>query len=290
MQNEQKNSGTFEVFARNPKYVDINEQNVKDWLDIMVKHGTLRVSCVLDIASGTGTMVQSFQRKMPATWQPKWICADASEDVIQQAKDNVGQSSSQMRFIRSEADKLSSELNVSEVIDVAVCGNAIHYMTPESQLDTMKGIKNILRPGGWFCFNTTFYGNSRPEETMAFYKEKVKVAMQILKDKGVVRDKDKHKPEASSFLPIEHYTDTARNSGFDIIAVKETLVETDLQFWLDICGYYDYASGALHGFGKEDAADALQASVKRIFEKYAVGLENKFIPRLWLSVVARSSE
>ncbi|MCF7875522.1 class I SAM-dependent methyltransferase [Candidatus Bipolaricaulota bacterium] len=277
----------FEPFANTEDYRKINRKIIVTWIAAMVDSGVERVTRLLDIATGIGTMVQLFVEEMPDGWEePEVICLDKSEGALEVAR-------SKLENIVGSLSSIHSPIQVMEVpgekVNVVLWGNGIHNLSEKDQVKAVNRIRDSLKEGGWFFFNSAFYEGARPEGTKSFYRYKVKKAVKYLREKGVERKRGEDRAEASKFLPRSHYREIVKKAGLKVHEMDELTAPLYQEAWEYISGFKNYALGALHGYPAEEAQEALRQAVAPALEKYGVEDENGelYVPRKWLRVSTR---
>ncbi|MFW5685701.1 MAG: class I SAM-dependent methyltransferase [Spirochaetota bacterium] len=285
--NDHEPDYVYEPFADTPEYLDVNRSIIREWIDALVAAGSKGVSSLLDLGSGVGTMVQLFVQNLPREWpQPSVTCVDLCGEALEHAKRRLAPLVRSLRVMKSPVEKLET----ARTYDVAMWGNGIHYLE-ESQLRiAMTKVRDALKDGGWFFFNSAFTEESRPAETMPFYRAQIHRAMRHLRSLGVEREKRRAAPESSRFLPAQHYEAVLKDVGFAVEAMQTTAVRLYQTAWEHISGFAQYASGALHGYPADLAGAAMRESVGPAIEEYGQRDEENrpFISRRWLSGIARS--
>ena len=284
-----KSDYNFEPFAKTPEYREVNRKIIVRWVAAMVDSGVSRVNRLLDIATGIGTMVRLFLDELPEEWgQPEVTCLDKSEGALEVARSKLGSIVGSLRSIHSPIQELQPG---EEKMDVVLWGNGIHNLSEESQIEAVKRIRGNLEEDGWFFFNTAFYEGARPEGTKSFYRYQVRKAVEFLREKGVERQKDKGKAEASKFHSQKHYRELVKRAGLELHETEELTAPLHQEAWEYISGFKNYATGALHGYPVEEAQEALRRAVAPALEKYGVEDESGelYIPRKWLRVSSRSA-
>jgi len=173
-------------------------------------------------------------------------------------------------------------------IDVAIWGNGIHYLSEEAQKRSVRRIKQALKPGGWFFFNTSFYEGARPVDTLPFYRAHVKKAVEFIRAGGVQRTQTDSRPEASKFLSKFYYEQLVVEASFKLEEAKEVTVGIYGKAWEHLSSFHQYAAGALHGYPPEEAATAMKNAVDPVLQRYGKKDEqgNPYIPRNWLAISA----
>ena len=274
----------YEPFADTEEYREVNEACIHGWIDVMRRKGLNGIEALLDIATGAGTMVQIVFEQLPESWKKAAVlCLDQSAEALRLAQSNLERTVEKLKMVHSSVEDMDIP---DATIDVAVWGNGIHYLSEHDQLNSVKRIKKALKPGGLFFFNTAFYEEARPAETLAFYRTQVKNAVQYLKERGISRQKDDSRTEASKFLPRSYYEQLVKEAGFKLVEVKEYAVDMRREAWEYISSFQQYAAGALRGYPVEAAVEAMKNAVQPALEQHgnrdADG--NLYITRKWLAV------
>ncbi len=176
-----------------------------------------------------------------------------------------------------------------ESVDVAIWGNAIHYLQAEGQERALTAIRRVLKKGGWLFFNTAFYAEARPPETLVFYRAQVRKAVSHLNSLGIQRDRAQKRPAASNFPPASHYETLLTKIGFSVNEMRQVAARLHQPAWEHLSSFRQYAAGALHGYVPEVAADAMREAVAPAIEKHGQRDENNapYVLRNWLAVSAR---
>ena len=277
----------YEPFAETEEYRAVNGEIVARWLEVMREHGAKGVERLLDIATGVGTMVQLFLEHLPRSWsRPAVVCLDMSEQALEQTSGRLRAIVPCLELVHASAEHLDLP---QHSVDVAVWGNGIHYLDPDGQERALRGIRRVVKPGGWFVFNTAFYAGSRPPDTVPFYRAQVRRAVEYLRIWGVPRQGREARPEASGFLPCAHYEELLQRLGFALVEVRETAARIYRNAWEHISGFQQYAAGALHGYDPEAAAAAMRKAVQPALEEHGARDESgtPYVLRHWLGFIAR---
>jgi len=277
----------FEPFADTEEYRDVNRKIIVSWIASMLDAGVERVGRLLDIATGIGTMVQLFLEELPGDWeQPEVVCLDKSGGALNQARERLRSLVKSLSAIHAPVQELG---DLEEKAGVALWGNGIHNLSEADQSEAVARIADNLEEGGWFFFNTAFYEGARPKGTKSFYRYKVKKAVELLRERGIRREKNRSRAQASKFLPKSHYRELVERAGLTVQEVEELSAPLYREAWEYISGFKNYALGALHGYPGEEAQKALREAVAPALEKYGVEDENGdlYVPRKWLRVSSR---
>ncbi len=274
----------YEPFADTEEYRQVNGDCIRSWVELMKRKGTDGIDAILDIATGAGTMVQIVFDYLPESWRKAAVmCLDQSGEALKLAQSKLEKTVERLKLVHSSVEDMTL---ADSSIDFAVWGNGIHYLSEEDQLDSVKRIKRALKPGGFFFFNTAFYEEARPLETLPFYRTQVKTAVQYLRDRGVSRLKDDSRTEASKFLPRAYYEDLVQKSGFKLVEAKEFAVDMKREAWEYISSFQQYAAGALRGYPVDEAVRAMREAVQPALELHGErdSNGNLYITRKWLAI------
>lgn len=277
----------FESFAETPEYRRLNREMISVWIAMMKEAGEKRIERVLDIATGIGTMIRIFLEELPEELNhPQVICLDKSQGALDKARKRLGSAVSSLKTVHATAQEMNMK---GGDISLVLWGNGIHNLSKPDQRESVKRIADVLASGGWFFFNTAFYENSRPEETLSFYRYQVKQAVRILRERGVDRDRGGSRAEAAKYHPRVYYRKLGEDAGLKIKDAGEMTAPLYRGAWEAISSFRNYASGALRGYPIGEAQSALREAVAPSLEKYGQEDEegNLYIPRRWLAVAAK---
>jgi len=282
-----KFDGTFGPFAQTEEYLAVNRECVRNWMAILAD-GRKSVKDVLDLATGTGTMASIFLDTL-GDWNryPRLTCLDRSPEALALARETLGEEDGRVVYLEGDVANLKLP---SASMDIVLLGNGIHYLTETEQVSLAERVKEILRPGGYFFFNTAFFDGTIPEHTASFYQAKTREAVKILRESGIERARDAAHAEAANLKPLEHYRTLVGGAGMKLVQTRQYVVQGSLRFYQGIGSYFQYARGLLRGYPVEKAAEALIKGTQLAFDRYAETGQNgkRFILRYWLSVGARA--
>lgn len=277
----------YEPFADSAEYRTVNREIIRRWIKLISDAGTRQIDRLLDLATGVGTMVDVFLEYLPPEWrQPQVCCVDLSKEALEQSRARLQDKVEALELIQSPIEELDLPENS---VDVAMWGNGIHYLDEAAQKKALNRIRSILKPGGWFFFNSAFYAESRPEDTLPFYRAQIAKAVRKLKSLGVRRDAKEGRVQASNFLDQAYYQNLLQQTGFAVEEMKKVAARLYKSAWESISGFSQYAAGALHGYPVDVAAEVLSDAVGPSLEEHGVTDEKGqlYIPRNWLSAAAR---
>ena len=284
----EKETYIYEPFAETDEYKKVNGEIIGEWINTMIERGTERVDKVMDIATGVGTMVQLFVSRLPEQFNySEIICLDQSAEALKRAAEKLENTVSKISLIETKVQDAKIE---KDSVDIVMWGNGIHYLTEEEQNESLVNIKRSMKDGGWLFFNTAFYEESRPQNTLSFYRTQVKNAVKSLHARGINRERKHLKAEAARFHPRNHYENLVLSAGFKLVEAKEHAADLSKEAWEYISAFQQYASGALSGYPIEEASIAMKEAVAPAIRKHGNdhGDGTFFVTRNWLSICARA--
>jgi ubiquinone/menaquinone biosynthesis C-methylase UbiE len=267
---------TFDPFAKEPAYIHVNEKLI----DRVMKHlSGARAIRLLELAAGTGLPTAlMYQRARKTGVKLVATLLDLDLPALYQAKIEVAEDNA--TYVYGSADTLPFD---SQGYDAVFFANGLHLLDGDAKRKALKESYRVLKPGGLFAMNTTFYDGAYPEESKPFYGRWIRRSIVEINQRLPHRDKSE-KVQAMEFLTAENYRDLLNDAGFEILESRERRVMLSQAAVRAISSYKDFAMGALHATeaDAEQAAKALQATVKQTFHD----LQMKALPRTWLEIVA----
>ncbi|HYS78141.1 MAG TPA: class I SAM-dependent methyltransferase [Candidatus Dormibacteraeota bacterium] len=277
---------SYDPFSREPAYVELNRQFVRS-LGI---GGGIRI---LDLACGTGTLTQLLLEETPGG--ASVLGVDLSRTSLALAHRRLfgdgalPEHAARVRLVAATADALPVR---DRSADAVLMGNAIHYFKDPGRL--LEEVRRVLRPGGLFAFNTSFYAGTFVPGTERFYEEWVKEAFRFL----LARDAEERRqgrpglsrtrgrrgeaPFSRRWPSPAEYSGTLEAHGF---AVRSHHLRTALMTWSSfeaIGAYEGCAAALLGGYPVALASEALARSAAPVLQ--ACGRET--VPRQWLEMTA----
>ncbi|MCI0534187.1 MAG: class I SAM-dependent methyltransferase [Verrucomicrobiales bacterium] len=309
-------------FSKEPEYLELNRQFVQR----VIPH-LQGLDCVVDLACGTGTLTDLFLAELQndtasaptAVWpagSPELtvIGLDLSLGSLKLAHDHFATLTSSSStstaslerqgtvrclrpiFVKASGDRLPL---ANAVANLVLLGNAIHCFTDKQRL--LEEVRRVLRPGGVFAFNSSFYAGSIVPGTEAFYQEWMKGALHYIKGReeelrssgkgGPLRKRGRGQPAFSNrwLTPLE-FTQALKDHAFDVKHVTERRIGMLRHHFegasANTGGWEaELATVLLSGYPVELACEALGSSVGPAFD--TLGVES--IPRSWLEVIAAKS-
>ncbi|MDR7555531.1 MAG: class I SAM-dependent methyltransferase [Armatimonadota bacterium] len=259
---------SFAKFAAHPFFREVNE-----WL---VARARIRPgSDVVDLGCGPGAVTEIILRHMGTPPAGRVYAVDPSASALRLAAQRI--QSAIVRFIQGTAERIAS---LVPQVDTVVFCNAIHLVPDKAQV--VGAVSKIVRPGGVFAFNTSFFEGAYPAETYRFYKLWVLRAVRWLKEQGhtVARGV---KATAMQWLSPDEYRALLAAHGFGETEIAFQEKRLTCQAWEDISEFSLFIEGALPGVPLDLGAEALKVGVRQAFRE--LGLQS--VPRIWLQAIAR---
>ena len=269
----------YEIFAGTEEYLNVNKAIVCKWATKLRENKSQGVERVLDLATGVGTMITLLLDELQGRERPHdVVCVDMSEKALKLAELNLKGQVGLLKLVHSPLQSLNLE---PESVDAAVWGNGVHYLSADEQKTACANVRRSIRKKGWFFLNSAFYEESRPSNTLAFYRSQIAGAVRYLRSRGINRDRDRRHPDSANFLPLKHYRDLLEQSGFEVENMEQIEARIYRSTLEKISGFSQYASGALHGYPAAAAAEAMREAVPLSLEEYGIRDEQDqpYIPR-----------
>ena len=264
----------FSKFSDNDFYSNVNKELI-DSLDIK---SDLKI---VDLGCGSGGISKIITDKLNDVncVNSSIVAVDSSEISLREAKANLRSVSDTMiTFVQSRYEEFSSK--IKDKVDLVVLCNAIHYLDDKELV--IKDVMKILKPGGRFVFNSSFFDGAHPEHTHGFYRKWMFKAMRILTKEYKTRPVKADKIESRVQLNPNQYKDVLENCGMEIINTQIREVDVPIDGWLDISGFKDFIEGVMPGVNLDIASKSLQQAVKDTFEE----MKLTFVQRNWMEIVA----
>lgn len=118
---------------------------------------TLSGGRILDVGTGSGQLVkQLVDAFMNFT---EIIGIDSSERAIEAASKNF--TDDRIKFIKMDASSMSFDDNSFDTVCIS---NTLHHLTEEEMYKTLKEMKRVLKPGGFFILCEMYKDNQTPKQ------------------------------------------------------------------------------------------------------------------------------
>ena len=264
----------FSKFSDNDFYSNVN----KDLIDSLDIKSDLKI---VDLGCGSGGISKIIIENLNRinSLNSSIIAVDFSEISLKEAKANLKSvSDSMITFVQSRYEEFSSK--IKDKVDLVVLCNAIHYLDDKELV--IKDVMKILKPGGRFAFNSSFFNGAHPEHTLGFYRKWMFKAMRILSKEYNTRPVKAEKIESRVQLNPDQYKEILENCGMKIMSTKLREVDVPIDGWLDISGFKDFIEGVMPGVSLDIASQSLQKAVRDTFKE----MKLNFVQRNWMEIVA----
>ena len=266
---------SFEPFASEAAYIHLNERMVDR---VLRRIGSVQTIRLLDVAAGTGLLTSiAYERAKEAGVRLLSTLLDLDLPALKQARKDATADGAE--YIFGSADHLP----LKQKFDAVIFANGLHLLDEDAKVQALQETWRVLRPGGVFAMNTTFYEGAYPEESKPFYSRWMRRAIVEINRRLPQRSKSE-KVQAMEWLPAIGYKELIAKAGFKVLEMRERRVLLSQAAVRAICAYKEFAKGALHATDADadEAAMCLQVSVQQTFRD----LKMKYLPRNWLEIVA----
>lgn len=272
MSQVQQVNTTYEPFSVEPIYIEANRAFV-------CRQDLGNVRRYLDLACGTGTVSEILLSQSPTAHLNGVDYDPVQIDLITERFTKQGYACRRgfdittdtangkpvLTFAVGSADVLPFPENTFDCVTIA---NAIHMLPDKKKL--LDAIFRVLKPGGRFGFNSTFYAGSMPKGTDRIYMDWLRMAIQHISEKsaklvaegkpGIQR---KHGTTRGAFqnkwaTPTE-WSAILAASGLKTIDSNERMVDLDERCFALVGAYGGLAEVLLSGYPVDAASEALQA-------------------------------
>lgn len=284
-------SMTYEPYSLDPEYIKPNST----FIDTIDLDGVDRI---LDLACGIGTLSKLLMARKPSL---SIVGLDLSFEGLVVTRGNfvdqgvfravadhgANVDAGQVSLVCSSADTIPLHDNQ---VDLVSMGHSIHMLPDPDAL--LAEVSRVLKPGGTFLFNTSFYAGTFVQDTESIYHDWTMEAIRYIRAKGEVLRaagkpgiKRKRGTVAAAFSNAwpspDEWAERLERHGFSAQSNIRTVKLTRRSFE-SIAAYGGFSKVILSGYPVEEACEALMAAVGPTFDKYEID----DVPRHWLEVVA----
>jgi ubiquinone/menaquinone biosynthesis C-methylase UbiE len=289
---------TYEPFSLEPEYLEEN----RAFLGRADFNGIHRA---LDIACGNGVSAEMLLRAQPTLHLNGVDFDQVQIDLIQERFAQLGYTVKQgfeltdqivenkpvLVFGKSHGDDLPFRDGAFDCVTIA---NAIH-MLPDKELFVTEASR-VLRAGGLFGFNSSFYAGTFPDGTEGFYTNWLKLAVQSITrrnqelidaGKEPIRRvrKTGHQAFQNRWLSKHEWTELMAKNDIEVVDLRERVVMLNERCFIAISAYVGMVEVLLSGYPVEEASWALQSTVAPALEAFGANE----VPRNWLEVWAKKA-
>ena len=279
IETEETNQFTFEAFAAQPFYTEINRSLVRQALTSLAARPANATLTVVDMACGTGAVTRLIAQEMQRQHkQVRIIGVDPSAEALRRAQKGMEIIGAKAEFIQGEASDLP---RIVHNADAAFFCNAIHLLP--DKLAAFRLMASILAPDGVFACNSGFYDGTYVEGTERFYRLWTSRAVRWLrKEHPEVRLSREAKAMARQWLNADEYIGQLKQAGFAHVQAYHEIGLISLDAWRDLGQYWLFIEGALPGVPLSLGAAALEVAVYQAGEELGI----TGTPRNWLQLIA----
>ena len=286
---------TYEPFSLEPEAIAANRE-------FLARQPLVNARRILDIACGTGMLSEMLLEAAP---HARLIGGDVDPVQIDLAVDRFTKLGFDVQpwtgFNGQDADASTAPSFVvgdaldlpfaEKTFDCVTMANAIHMVIEKEEL--LNEVQRVLRVGGVFGFNSSFYAGTFPDGTHRFYEEWLKQASaeiaainrQRLADgeEPIKRKRRKtHKAFQNKWLSPREWADLLAQHSLAVREFNERIVMLNARCFAAIGAYGGLAEVLLSGYPVEIASRALQTTAEPAL--HVVGEDA--IPRRWLEIWA----
>jgi ubiquinone/menaquinone biosynthesis C-methylase UbiE len=279
IETEETNQFTFEAFAAQPFYTEINRSLVRQALTSLAARPANATLTVVDMACGTGAVTRLIAQEMQRQHrQVRIIGVDPSAEALRRAQKGMEIIGAKAEFIQGEASDLP---RIVQNADAAFFCNAIHLLP--DKLAAFRLMTSILAPDGIFACNSGFYNGTYVEGTERFYRLWTSRAVRWLrKEHPEVRLSRETKAMARQWLNADVYISQLKQGGFAHVQAYHEIGLISLDAWRDLGQYWLFIEGALPGVPLSLGAAALEVAVYQAGQELGI----TETPRNWLQLIA----
>jgi ubiquinone/menaquinone biosynthesis C-methylase UbiE len=279
IETEETNQFTFEAFAAQPFYTEINRSLVKHVFHSLAARPANATLTIVDMACGTGAVTRLIAQEMQRRRRRvRIIGVDPSAEALRRAQKGMEIIGAKAEFIQGEADDLP---RIVQNADAAFFCNAIHLLP--DKLAAFRLMASILAPDGVFACNSGFYDGTYVEGTERFYRLWTSRAVRWLrKEHPEVRLSREEKAMARQWLNSEEYISQLKACGFAHVQAFQEIGHISLDAWRDLGNYWLFIEGALPGVPLSLGAAALEVAVYQAGQELGISET----PRNWLQLIA----
>lgn len=284
---------TYEPFSHEPEYIEAN----RAFID---RQSLQSVNRFLDLACGTGTVSEMLLERSP---QAHLNGVDYDPVQVELSSERFRKLGYEIQYGFQLTDEWvggkpvitlavgsADELPFADAsFDCVTIANAIHLLPDKPRF--LSAVARVLKPGGVFGFNSTFYAGSMPAGTDRIYVDWIKIASDYIKaesDRRVAAGEPPIKRQRGTtrtafknpWFTSSEWTHMLADVGLQVHDLNERVVELNARAFGLVGAYGGLAEVLLSGFPVEEAAAALEAAAKPALDASNTAI----IPRNYLEI------
>ena len=272
---EQEIDVSYEPFSRSAEYVAAN----RGLVDSLADRGRVEADVIVDLACGTGTLTDLVLQRCQPGRRVRVVGVDLSAESLALARAHLAPRWPDVDLVLLQGDATRLDLPDASA-DLVTMGNAIHLI--DDKPAQVQEVRRVLRPGGRFGINSSFYAGTFPEGTEGLYLDWVKEALSIARSKAGPARRAGPRAFSTPWQTPHQYADLIAAGGLRVLDCDEVEVRLTAQNLADVGAYSGLATVLLPGYDGRIASESLVRAASVVFER--AGLSS--VPRRWMHVVA----
>ena len=290
---------TYEPFSLEPEYIEANRS-------FLARRALGQTRRFLDVACGNGTVTELLAKASPSAHLNGVDCDPVQIELITNRFRDVGYEVrhgfdltsdwANDRPVLTFAEGSANDLPFpAESFDCVTIFNAAHLL-PDKE-DFLRGVHRVLKPGGTFGFNSTFYAGAIPPGGNNLYVQWLRLATAYI-------EKQNEQLKAEGKEPIKRVRGTRRGAfqnrwyspqewsdlllqcGLKVKDMHERLVEASHRSFALFGAYGGLVKVLMSGYPVGCASEALQASAKPAMD----AVNAVTVPRNYLEIWANKDD
>ncbi len=267
----------FDAMARRPLYAACPR-----WLLERCGVGAGAAATVVDLGCGSGIFTEELLARAGHAPDLRVIAIDPSEHELAIFRRRVVDP--RVTVLRGKAQQVAADVAGAGGADAVILCNVLHQIPLRERGPVLRGVVEMLRPGGVVGANTLFYEGAVAPGSETFYALWMLEARDWLKARGVALRIPDETPVALQLLTPGQHLELLAEAGLADASCEELWLDWAVADWEALCTYAVFIRGAL---GPDvDLAAGRDALVHGVRSAYAeLGLRT--VRRGWLHCVAR---
>lgn len=272
----------FGKFSRMPEYIAVNQSLVESLIS-KLPNNFLHI----DVAAGTGMVEELMKEEAEKTGRRgEVIGVDPNATSLAIARENVVSSKKvSIKFIEGKGQNLKLLLNgeiSGKDVDSVSIHDALHEIWDNNdKAQIVQSMADILKPGGYFTFNTAFTTIANSEDSSGWGRWKL-MSMEKLAGQRVKRNKN---AEAMPVLTPEEYKEMILNTGLTVVHEKKITVCLTKEALEAIARYPGFFEGTFADMPEQEKYSGLEKSDALVSSLYELGLPA--LNKVWYEIIAQ---